>query len=227
MDSIHQGHRERLKMRFMEHGLESLSDIEAIELLLFYALPRRDTNALAHALLDHFGSFRQVLEADIPALTRVPGIGQNAAALIHLVAAMNRRYLASCRKSGPIITSSKDAGDYLLPLFAYLTEEKVYVLSLDSKSMVTHCRSVAEGMVNKVDFAIRDIVDIALRDNAASLILAHNHLSGTALPSNADLHTTQKLCSTLASVGVRLADHIIVCDDDYVSLKDSGYFSPY
>lgn len=227
MESIHSGHRQRLKDRYVQHGLENFSDIEALEFLLTFALPRRDTNPIAHSLLDCFGSYRQVLEADIDDLLRVPGIGQNAAILIRLIADSNRRYLSSKRREGVIIKSTKDAGEFLVPLFSYLTEERVYVLSLDSRSMVTHCRSIAEGMVNKVDFAIRDIVDIALRDNAAGIILAHNHLSGTALPSNADLHTTQKLYQTLSSMGVALVDHIIVCDDDFISLRDSSYFSRY
>lgn len=227
MDSIHSGHRQRLKERYMEHGLENFSDIEALEFLLTFALPRRDTNPIAHALLDCFGSYRQVLEADLEDLIRVPGIGQNAAVLIRFMADSNRRYLISQRQEGTIIQNSKDAGDYLLPRFSYLSKEVAYVLSLDSRSMVTRCRAIAEGMVNKVDFAIRDIVDIALRDKAAGIILAHNHLSGTALPSGADLHTTQQLHQTLATMGVALIDHIIVCDNDFVSLRDSGYFSRF
>ena len=227
MDSIHSGHRQRLKERYLEHGLENFSDIEALELLLTFALPRRDTNPIAHALLDCFGSYRQVLEADIQDLIRVPGIGQNAALLIRLTADANRRYLSSQRRNGTLIRGSKDAGDFLIPLFSYLTDERVYVLSLDSRSKLIHCRAIAQGMVNKVDFTIRDIVDIALRDNAAGIVLAHNHLSGTALPSNADVHSTQRLFQTLNAMGVTLVDHIIVCDNDFVSMRDSGYFNHY
>ena len=227
MDSIHSGHRQRLKERYLQHGLDNFSDIEALEFLLTFALPRRDTNPIAHALLDCFGSYRQVLEADIQDLIRVPGIGENAAILIRLTADANRRYLSSQRRDGRRIRSSKDAGDFLVPMFSYLAEERVYVLSLDSRSKIIHCRAIAEGMSNKVDFAVRDIVDISLRDNAAGIVLAHNHLSGTALPSKADLHTTEQLYRTLNAMGVTLLDHIIVCDNDYVSLRDSGYFERY
>lgn len=224
MANIHDGHRERLKLRFSAHGLDSFSDVEALELLLFYAVPRRDTNELAHTLLNTFGGFKAVLEADREELERVPGIGENAAALIRLVTELNRRYMVSARSEGAAIPGSAEAGAYLLPLFAYQTDEIVYVLCLDGRSRVTHCREIARGMVNKVDFAVRDVVDIALRDNAARVIIAHNHLTGTALPSQADLATTQKLKSALGLIGVELADHIIVCEGDFVSLRDSGFF---
>ena len=223
MESIHKGHRERLRQRFYEHGLDSFSDIEALELLLFYALPRRDTNELAHALLRSFGSFRAVMEAKMTDLMQVEGIGENAACLIWRVAELGRRYMGTGRHTGKPIRSSDDAGEFLLPLFAYETSELVYVLCLDSGGAVKKCRKIASGMSNKVDFSSRDIVDVALRCNACHVIIAHNHLSGTALPSAADISTTQKLRTALGLIGVELNDHIIVCEGDYVSLKDSGY----
>lgn len=222
-ESIHKGHRERLRKRFLEHGLDSFSDIEALELLLFYALPRRNTNPLAHALLKTFGSFRAVMEARTEDLARVEGIGENAACLIRLVAGFGRRYMISGRRPGKPLRSSADAGEYFLPLFAYETDELVYVACLDSGGVVKYCRGIARGMSNKVDFSSRDIVDTALRSNASHVIIAHNHLSGTAMPSNADISTTNKLNAALSLIGVELDDHIIVCDGDFVSLRDSGY----
>ena len=142
-DNLHEGHRNRLKKRFAEHGLGSFTDIEAIELLLFYALPRRDTNELAHRLLRNLGSLRAVMEADATVLAKVPGIGENAAQLIRLVAELNRRYLLSARGTKKIISNSREAGEYLLPLFTYQTDEIVYFMSLDSKSMVTQCHGDA------------------------------------------------------------------------------------
>lgn len=222
--SIHKGHRERLRKRFFEHGLDSFSDIEALELLLFYALPRRDTNPLAHALLKSFGSFRAVLEARTEDLAQVEGIGKNAAGLIRLVAEFGQRYMVSGRRGGKPLLSSADVGEYFLPLFAYETDELVYVACLDSAGMVKQCRKIAHGMSNRVDFSSRDIVDTALRYNASHVIIAHNHLSGTAMPSQADVSATKKLIAALSIIGVELDDHIIVCDGDFVSLRDSGYF---
>lgn len=225
MESIHKGHRERLRKRFSEHGLDSFSDIEALEMLLFYALPRRDTNELAHALLGRFGGFRAVMEASAADLAQVDGIGENAAYLIRLVAELGRRYMTAGRSPGRQIRSSVDAGEYFLPLFAYESSELVYVMCMDSGGMVRHCRRIARGMSNRVDFSSRDIIDTALRHNASHVIIAHNHLSGTALPSPADVSATKKLHTALSLIGVELDDHIIVCGEDYVSMRDSGYMN--
>lgn len=227
MPNVHEGHRDRLKRKFRDHGLDSFTDVEALELLLFYAIPRRDTNELSHALLSHFGSFRAVLEAEGGDLAAVPGVGESAAGLITLVAAMNRRYLRAERGEGRQLLNSDAAGDFLCPLFNYCAEETAYLVSMDSASRVQHCRELSSGTVNRVEFAVRDVVDLALRDRAARVILAHNHLSGTALPSKSDIDTTTRLRQALSLIGVELADHIIVCGGDFVSMRDSGYFGRY
>lgn len=225
MENIHKGHRERLKSRFAEHGLEPFSDVEALEMLLFYALPRCNTNEIAHLLLERFGSYRGVLEADVSELKLVKGVGENAALLIHLVCEMNRRYLLSDRGSGKnIMTSTEAAGEYLKPLFAYATDEMAYAVSINSAGRVVRCHELARGISNRVEFSARQVVEIALHDNAAYIILAHNHLSDVALPSNADLVATRQIRNTLMNVGVSLADHIIVSGDEFVSMRDSGYF---
>lgn len=225
MENVHSGHRERLKSRFSQHGLEAFSDIEALEILLYYALPRRDTNVIAHRLLERFGSYCAVLEADVSELSQVSGVGDKAASLIRLVAEMNRRYLTARENRGRrLIHSGDDAGEHVLPLFAYRSEELVFAFSLGSAGNILRCHRLAQGMSNAVDFPIRRVVEIALQDNACYILLAHNHLSDTALPSKSDLSTTEAVADALRYVGVRLYDHIIVCGGDYVSLRDSGYF---
>lgn len=222
--SIHEGHRTRLKDRFISSGLDAFSDFEALELILFYALPRRDTNEIAHHLINRFKSLPGVLEADIKDLQEVTGIGENAAILIRLIAEMNMRYLKHEKKPGVVINGSEDAGRFLIPYYSYISEERAYILCLDSKGEVLSCRPLANGSVNRVDFSARTIVDIAMRENAVSIVLSHNHVSGTALPSKTDLETTRTLYKALSLIGVKLADHIVVCEDDFVSMLDSGYF---
>lgn len=225
MDNIHAGHRERLKQRFEQHGLDALSDIEALELLLYYALPRRDTNIIAHGLLDRFGSFRAVLEADSSELCQVPGVGESAAMLIRLVREMDHRYQLSRRQGGRVLLrGTQEAGDYLMPLFSYSTEETAFAVSLGSARNVIRCHRLASGMSNSVEFSAREIVELALQDKAVFVLLAHNHLSDTALPSRADIKTTLCVRSALRYIGVELTDHIIVCDNDFVSLRDCGQF---
>lgn len=226
MDNIHSGHRSRLKERFASHGLEAMSDIEALEMLLYYALPRRDTNVIAHKLLERFGSYRAVLEADESELREVPGVGENAAMLIRLVRELNRRYLLDRKKGKRILLrTTPEMGEYLLPLFAYATDEVAYAISLGSACNVIACHKLASGMGNSVEFSSRELVEIALQDKAVFILLAHNHLSDVALPSATDVLATNSICEALRYVGVRLTDHIIVSDGDFVSLRESGYFS--
>ena len=220
----HNGHRERLRQWFLKHGLDNMTDDQVLELLLFYALPRRDTNALARKLLENFGSIAAVLEAPLQELENVGGIGENAAVLLHLISPLSRRYLLSRMEKGAILTSTQACGSYLLPYFFGAKEELVYLLCLDGKCKVLSCRLLQTGSVNSAGFSIRKAAEAAMACNASSVVLAHNHTSGVALPSQADLETTRRLQSALAPLGILLADHIIVADDDFVSMADNGFF---
>ena len=226
-ESIHAGHRERLKTKYREYGLTCFTDIEAIELLLFYAIPRRSTNELAHALLNRFHSFRGVLEADLSELESVPGIGENAALLLKLVTGLNERYGISGNQKNIRISGSAEAGAYLMPYFTYRREECSVLLCLDMAGCVIDCHPLAKGSPGMVGLVARDLVDLALRDKAARVILAHNHPSGVALPSRADVDATKQIYDVLKLIEVELMDHIIVSEGDFVSMRDSGYFRQF
>jgi len=226
-DNIHAGHRERLKNRFTEHGLENFSDIEALELLLCYAIPRRSTNELAHALLDRFHSFRGVMEAEQSELEKVPGIGTSAALLIRLVSAFGSRYQISANPRHAVISCCEEAGKYLMPYFAYRTEECSVLLCLDAACRVICCHVLSEGVPGSVAMPIRNLVDIVLRDKAARVILAHNHPSGVALPSDADVDTTGNLYRMLRMMDVELTDHLIFAQGDFVSMRESNFFARF
>lgn len=218
----HEGHRIRMKRRFLRHGLENFDDHNVLELLLFYAIPRQDTNLLAHRLMDTFGSLDGVFEAEVEALMAVEGIGENAAALIRLVPEAARRYLMAKSEVGHILNDSESAGRYFLPRFINCRNETVYLACLDAKLEVLDCREIGSGSVNSAHVDVRSIVQTALRQNASAVILAHNHTSGIALPSQEDEMATLQLQKALELVGVDLVDHIIVAGDDFVSLSDNG-----
>lgn len=222
----HSGHRARLRSRFLEHGLDVLPDHEVLELLLFYALPRKDTNLLARQLLDHFGTIAAVLEAPLEELQTVAGIGENAAVLLHLITPLSRRYLLSRTEKNVCLSTSKDCGEYLLPYFFGATEEQVYLLCLDAKCKVLACRLLQSGSVNSALVPLRKAAEVAMACNASAVILAHNHTSGLALPSRADIEVTELLRSTLEPLEIKLVDHIIVADGEYVSMMDSNRFDP-
>ena len=224
---VHDGHRERLRRSYLEHGLMSMNDINALELLLFYALPRRDTNVLAHQLLERFGSLDGVFSASIEELCELEGIGETAAALITLIPEIMKKSRLSRSREIRQIRSSEDAGEYLLPYFMNETDEVVYLLCLDSKRAVICCAEMGRGVVNSVDANIRRLVEKALKVRACSVIIAHNHPNGIAIPSREDDIFTRALYNAMDTVGIRLEDHIIVADEDYISVADSGMMSLY
>ncbi len=223
---MHQGHRERLKKRFLEEGLDTFTDVQALELLLFYCIPRKDTNPLAHRLLEHFGSLSQVLEASVEDLKKVEGVGDHVATLLHLTTQMGRYYQVNRTEHSKILTTTEQCGQYLMPRFFGQCNEVVYLLCLDAKCKVLCCKKVGEGSINSAGIPIRRIVETALSMNATTVVLAHNHPSGLALPSGADIQTTRRISLALDAVEITLADHIIVADDDFVSLAQSGFYKP-
>ena len=218
---VHDGHRQRLRERFIQHGLDSFADHEVLELLLFYAIPRRDTNELAHRLLERFGSVERVLLAPPEELRRVSGVGESAAVLLSLIPAVER---FARRRTGAdtILNSVNSAGTYFLALLRNERRELLYQACLDGKGKLLSCRCLSEGGVNMAAVTIRQIVEHALYSGASSVLLAHNHPSGIALPSASDRQMTLQVRDALATLGIRLMDHIIVADDDFVSMAQSG-----
>lgn len=225
--NIHEGHRERLKASFSEHGLESFNDLNALELLLFYAIPRSDTNPVAHRLLDRFGSLAAVFDASERELMDVEGVGRSTAVLLRLLPQMLKKSMVSETAEIRQIRKPSDAGRFLLPRFMYEKDEIIYVIFLDTKKCVICCSEMGRGVVNGADVSVRRIVEAALKNKASSLILAHNHPDGIALPSKEDDSFTKRLFSSLNLIGIRLEDHLIFVGDEYVSLADSGLMQLY
>lgn len=220
--SIHDGHRQRFKEEFLARP-ESFPDHKLLELLLFYANPRGDTNPTAHALMDRFGSLSGVLDALPAELEKVPGVGAHAVTLLKAAKELSGRYLNSRVNMEEIIQKTEDAKHLLQPYFFGARKERVCVLCMDGKGKSLGVRVVEEGSVNTVEITYRNVMEAALSLNASGVILAHNHVSGVALPSPEDKYTTQRLKEVLRVVGVRLVDHMIFTDDDMVSLRDSDF----
>ena len=218
----HQGHRERKKRQFRDFGLDAFADHEALELLLYYAIPRQDTNPLAHELLRRFGSLEAVLDASQEDLTTVPGIGENSALLLRLVPQLYRRALAGPRGKTVILNTPEKIGHYLLQRYAGEVREVVYELCLDQKGKLLTCCRVAEGSGASADFNVRTVLMNAIRCGASLVVLSHNHPSGLALPSAADQTATDRVQRALDTVGIQLLDHIVVADGDYVSMAQNG-----
>lgn len=225
---VHDGHRQRLRARFEQNGLEGFEEHEALELLLFYAIPRQNTNSIAHALIDRFGSFANVLDAPAEELEKVKGIGKNSAALIKLMPQVSAYYLAGRAAPGQMLNTTEKAGEFFMPKFVGRQKETVYMAALDDKRKVLRCVRISdEGINNAVRISIKRIVTEAINTNATGVVLAHNHPGGIALPSVDDKRVTQKAHNALRLVNVQLLDHIIVADEDFVSMADSGFMEMY
>lgn len=219
----HDGHRQRLKARFLTEGLDNFSDIQVLELLLFYTIPRRDTNPIAHDLLERFGSLSQVLDAPVEELAKVPGMGMSAAAFLSLTTAVGRYYQVDKAMHMQFLNTIEDCGNYLLPYFYGRRNETVFLLCLDAKCKVLCCKKIGEGSVNSAGVPIRRIVEVAMGVNATSVVLAHNHPSGIAVPSEEDVATTYRVAAALRAVEIAFVDHIVVAEDEFVSMVQSGH----
>ena len=221
--SIHKGHRERVKQEFLQNGLAHFPDHRALELLLFYSRFQGDVNPLAHQLLDTFGSLSGVLDADPKRLMEVPGMGENTAVLLKLIPALSGKYLSSRTSADTIIKGSGDIQTLFAPYFFGAKNEMTYLAALDGKHKLLGVRKISEGIPNATDVTTRQVAEAALSFNATVVILAHNHCSGIATPSEADLQSTAYLQDFLSRMSITLLDHVILVDDDMVSLRDSKY----
>lgn len=221
-DNIHNGHRNRMREKFLEEGADAFRDHELLEIILYYCVPRRDTNPLAHKLINTFGSFSAVLEAPVELLMEC-GLSRNAAVLIKLLPEVSRVYLDDKVGKNKIVTD-ENIGDKILAKFVGRINEAVLLMLLDSKGKELYCGIISKGSVNSSEIYIRKLVELAVKYNASTAVLAHNHPSGIALPSSKDIVTTKGVLQALRLVGVRLIDHIIVADNDYVSMAQSEAF---
>lgn len=222
--SVHQGHRQRVKEEFLARGLEGMSDHRVLELLLFYAIPQGDVNPLAHTLLDHFGSLSGVFHAPYEELLKVKGVGANTATLIQLIPAVGGRYMADRVTLSGQLRTANDYFETLSPYFFGARVEMCWLLCMDGKGKQIACRKLGEGIVDEVAILSRKVMETALACSASLVVLAHNHVSGVALPSHADVQSTKHLRELLAQVGIRLVDHLVIVDGDMVSMAQSGYF---
>lgn len=223
MENIHEGHRKRMKERFMKSGLDDFAPHNVLEFLLFYSIPRGDTNPIAHRLIDAFGSLSGVFDATPEELMKVSGVGESTAILISMIPQMARKYLEDKANAVNVVGGCGDIGAYLLPKFVGRTNEALMMVSIDNKNKVISCSVVAEGTVDSAKVSRRKVMEEAMKVKATRVILAHNHPRGVAVPSAEDVAMTREIGRLFAQVGIELVDHIIIADDDYVSMAASGF----
>ncbi len=219
---MHEGHRQRLKNRFIKNGLRDFEPHEALELLLSFAIPRKDTNELAHRLIAAFGGFDHVLEADLQSLRQVEGVGEHTAVLLKAVFETRAYYEAQKNQKAFVATSSAAAIRYAQSLFVGEQREVSYLLCFDARLKLINCAEITRGSLTQTAVSIKRIVELASINKAVSVIVTHNHPNGLAIASDDDLEATRQIMRALKMIDVTLSDHIIVGEKFAISLADAG-----
>ena len=214
----HKNHRSRLRERFKKEGLYNFEDHNILELLLFYAIPQKDTNDLAHALLDKFGSLAAVFDADIVDLCKVNGIGENAATLIKLIPQLTRAYMMDKETRYTNFSNIDNLSNYLINYFIGEKNEKLIAILLNNRCEMIDIVIVSEGTVNCANASVRKIAEAAFAHSASCFVLAHNHPCGNSIPSAADISLTTKYEKIFSDLSITLVDHIVVCENAYTCI---------
>jgi DNA repair protein RadC len=222
----HQGHRQRKKEQFLKSGIEHLPEHEPLEFLLYYAIPRGDTNETAHALIKKFGSFSAVVNASYEELLTVKGIGENAASLICFSKMFSQLYLKNNAETKmKKLNSSDSIKDFCSAIFAGATEEEFHCLYFtDNLNLIEH-EKICAGKLGEVDIPIRKITRSILKNNCSSLVITHNHPSGSCMPSRADIDSTNAIRNIFSGMEVALIDHIIIGRDGALSMKEMNAYN--
>lgn len=222
--NVHEGHRERVRTRFRETGFKGFQPHQIIELLLFYTCPRKDTNELAHALIDKFGSVAGVMDASYEALESVKGISENTASLFKIIAGFLPIYYNS-RSDGLVYDNTEKLKELFKPYFVGLNHEEFRLACFDNNLRLISNVSISAGGPSSAPIEIRNIAKELLRTDSSHAVIAHNHPKGVPSPSNNDVAATRLIKDFLKSIGVELLDHIIVGEKSVVSMKDMAYIN--
>lgn len=222
MSNLHNDHRKRLKAEFRENGLDHFEQHRIVELLLFYAIPRVDTNETAHRLMDRFGSVSGILDAPYELLCEVQGIGPEAGTFLKLLSSFIKIYMDDRLSRDNRITDPDTAKRYMQSKFLGETAECVYLAGIGNNGKVIFCKRMEEGSPESVGIKPSVLIRALLRADAVKAVLAHNHPYGICNPSGADVRATCILHEELARVDVELMDHIVVAADGVSSLREQG-----
>lgn len=224
--NIHKGHRQKVREKFYANGFSGMAPHNVLEMLLFFGIPYRDTNPIAHELIDRFGSLSAVFEAKHADLMKVKGMTENAACLITMVLPLYKKYSQDLRKRKTVFGSTDEIVAFLRPLYLDNNNvERIYVLCFDaSKRLINYCM-LNEGDIVSSSFDMRKFISFVLETNAVFVTISHNHPHGITSPSCEDIGLTKDVAQMLANFKVKLNDHIIITDNSHFSMASSLRFA--
>ena len=212
---LHDGHRQRLKNKFLENGFQGFEPHNILELLLFYSIPRKDTNEIAHKLINHFGSLKDVFDASFDELIQIDGIKESSATLIKMVPQIASRYASDSLRETTVYDTANKIGEYFVNKYFGEQREIVYVMLLNNKFELLTVAKIHEGSVNSTYVSARKILDLVVKHNASMVVLVHNHPNGTVCPSNDDIETTANLMAAFNAFDIRLIEHFVVAGNEF------------
>ncbi len=224
-ENIHNNHRKRVYKRFLSEGLSGFEEHNALEFLLFLSKARGDTNALAHLLINEFGSLSDVLEADIDELMKIKGVGEVTAITLKFIPEMCAYYIENKRNKKQKLDNIEVVSEFFMPKFFGKTKECFYAAALDDKRNLLRCTLISEGSGNATSVSTSKIVAIATQCNATAVIIAHNHPRSATLPSSSDIICTQNIYAALKTVNITLLDHLIFYNDEFISFAQTNYMN--
>lgn len=219
---MHEGHRTRLRSRATQHGIDSLETHELLELFLFVYIPRKDTNHISHELLNTFGSFSKVIDADVDELMKINNMTKNAAIALSTIPYMFKRYMQDKNAPKKNLSTILDAVEFISGETKFLTKERLYILCLDSHFNLIKSVVIKSENVDKVNISLKEIHSAVLRHNTKNIIIAHNHPGGSIFPSDEDVSLTKDIIISMSYIDVEVLDHIIVTDDNHFSFREKG-----
>ena len=219
---LYEGHRERMRQRFLEYGMDHMQDTELLEILMFHSIPRKDTKEVAHQLVQNFGSLSGVMNATVEDLMKISGVSYNSAVLIKLTLALSRRYAIDSHEDLPMYDTLDKIGQYVKRLYIGVNVERVYLLMFDNALRLLDCCWISDGSVNSAVPKTRVMIEKAYQKQASSVVLVHNHPHGIAVPSGDDIALTHRLDTAFDLVGIKLLEHIVVAGDKYAPILLKG-----
>lgn len=218
----HQGHRQRLRQRFLKAGPRSLADYELLEMLLFLAKPRGDVKPLAKSLLAQFGGFAEVISAEPNELLRVQGMGESSVAALKTAQAAALRLIGQPLMNKPVLSSWRKLLEYCRAGMGFEKIEHFRLLFLDKRNLLIADEMLQRGTIDHTAVYPREVVKRALEIGASAIIMVHNHPSGDPSPSDQDIETTKQVFAAVRPLGIILHDHVIIGGEDYFSFRSMG-----
>jgi len=221
-EDYNRGHRRRLNQKFMNSGIETLHEYEALELLLTYVIRRQDVKRRAKALLEKFVSVKGILDAEIDDLKQIEGIGESSAVFFKLVKETASLYLKQKAKEKKQVTCTSELLDFCKTVMGGKKDEEFCVIYLDVQNQIIEFETVQKGVVNQAVVYPRQVLESALKKKASAIILAHNHPSGHVRPSDADIRLTKTIQETAKVLDILVHDHIIIGENRFFSFREEG-----